>query len=125
MRLEVRGAVFRVDAVHVNRAVAALSRDVLVERVPRDALDVVRVFRDLAYALAVSGREDACGVVCATCDDIFTRGAPCKVVDLHCCASERRSRLPIFLFVGEFVWVLPEGGCRRSVGGGPDNDHAV
>ena len=34
------------DAVNVHRAVAALRGDVLVQRVPRDALHVVVVFGD-------------------------------------------------------------------------------
>jgi hypothetical protein len=40
------------DAVDVHRAVAALRRDVLVERIPRDTLHVVGMFGDFVYAFA-------------------------------------------------------------------------
>ena len=39
-------------AVYVHRAITALSGDVLVQRVPRNALDVVIMFGDFMKALS-------------------------------------------------------------------------
>jgi hypothetical protein len=43
------------DAVDVHRTVAALRRNVLVERIPGDALHVVGVFGDFMHAFAWGG----------------------------------------------------------------------
>lgn len=40
------------DSIDVHRAVAALRGDVLVQRIPGDTLDIVRVFCDLPNAFA-------------------------------------------------------------------------
>lgn len=51
MRRQGELAILGLQAINVNRSIGRLSSDKLIERIPRYALDVVRVLCDLPYHL--------------------------------------------------------------------------
>jgi hypothetical protein len=51
MRRQGKLAILGLQAINVNRSIRRLSRDKLIERIPRHALNVVRVLSDLPHHL--------------------------------------------------------------------------
>ena len=66
----------------MNGAITALRCYKLVHRIPGNALDVMIMLGEFAYARPVCDTENTRRVVCATGDHILARRAPGKVVDL-------------------------------------------
>ena len=75
------------DLVDVHRTIATLCRDILVHRIPSDALYVVAMLYDLFDAFAITCGEYSRDVIGTTGEDVFPGGTPREIVDLHCSAS--------------------------------------
>lgn len=86
MDLQLAGS-FGDDFVNVHRPIAALRCDVLVHRIPGDALDIVTVFNNLFDTFSVTRSEDSCNIIGTSSKDVFPVGAPSEIVDLHRSAS--------------------------------------
>lgn len=71
------------EGVDMHRTIGRLCCDVLVQRIPSDALDVVAMFGDLAHKRARRGVVDARNVVHAANDEESGIGGPGKIVDFR------------------------------------------
>jgi hypothetical protein len=71
------------DFVDVHRPITALRRNVFVHGIPGDPLNVVTMFDDLFDAFSVACTKNSCDVIGTTGKDVFPRGAPREIVDLH------------------------------------------
>lgn len=143
------------ELVYVHRAIAALRSDEFTEWVPRNALNVVVVLRDLAnhgacaeravgrVSLAsftmpffllpprllrtISSVQDARDKVGAANDKGVAAGRPCHVVDLGRGRTRHCAEPPMLL--GEICISVVVEGCakrgRRAVRGYPEKNHAV
>jgi hypothetical protein len=88
------------DAIYMHGAVTALGCDILVERVPSDALDVMCVFSNFVHAFScysmlrsnfkinerwctISSVKNSGSVVRTSSDDVLPGRTPGQVIDLH------------------------------------------
>lgn len=101
-RMEFEGTILVCDAVYMHRSVAALGCDILVQRVPRNTLDIMIVFRNFMYAFTIDSRKDSRAVVCAASDHVLACRTPRQIVHLHSRTPECDPRLPELLFVLHF-----------------------
>ncbi len=85
------------QAVHVHAAVAALSSDELVERIPGNALDVVIVLRDLSNDMTVLDIDDAGDEIGSTHGQRLAVGAPSHVIEFLLCGTAHELDSPKLL----------------------------
>lgn len=114
--------------VDVHRTIAALGGDVFIERIPCHSLHVVIMFSDFvdtfpyqrsvisassnahhSSKLTVTCSEDAGAVIGASSNDIFSRGTPCKIIDLHGRATTAKQKSTSQLECNETWCDSPEG----------------
>lgn len=62
-------AILRLEGIDVDRSVGGLRSHILIQRIPRHALDIVVVFCDLPDRLAGGGIVDAGNIVHAAGDE--------------------------------------------------------
>lgn len=111
--------------VYVHGSVAALCRDILIERVPCYSLHEVTMFRDFTDTLGIMRTKNSCSVIGTASNDVVTSRRPSEVVDLHCCTAKGSSRLPVLFLVLMFVCIRTEIVHRRRTRRRPDNNHPI
>lgn len=80
---ENEGAVFSLEVVDMDAAVGRLGRNVFVKGVPCDALDVVRVFCQLAHTLSCSCVVNTGNIVHGAGQNVVRVWGPGQVVNLR------------------------------------------
>lgn len=103
------------------RSIGRLGRNVLVQGVPADALDVMAVLSNLADQSPRAGIVDASNVVHTADDEVYGVGGPGQIVDLSA-AGPTHMLGPPRLLVLELVRAKVVRGC---VAGYPEYHVAV
>ncbi len=81
-RIDVHGSFVSYFQASRDSPVTALSSDILIQRVPRNPLDVVRMLSESEYTFSSGSLPDGSRVIGGPSNEPFTIRGPCKIVNM-------------------------------------------
>lgn len=100
----------------MNGSIRGLSRDILVQRIPCDALNVMTVFGNLTDEHTCASIVYTSDIVHATNHKVGSIGRPGEIVYLGTCRAEHMLRPPCLLILNALI---SKAGWMMSFGGNP------